>query len=78
MPGKGLDGAGIVDSCVIRHNVSLRLTTFTLAAWILPTMIQGANRIAEKGNSNSYYLVGLLLLRARSLSEKCKNRHFRG
>ena len=65
MPGKGLDGAGIVDSCVIRHNVSLRLTTFTLAPWILPTMIQGANRIAEKGNSNSYYLVGLLLLRAR-------------
>jgi hypothetical protein len=40
----------------IPDSPSLRLSTFTLAAWVNPTAIVGDNRIAEKGTSDSYYL----------------------
>jgi hypothetical protein len=47
---------GTTGAIFVPDNASLRLSTFTLAAWIFPTIIEGGNRIIEKGNSNSYYL----------------------
>ena len=50
---------GSFDGCshiLVRDNPSLRLTTFTLSAWVKPARIEGGPRIVEKGQSNSYWL----------------------
>lgn len=40
----------------VADNSSLRLNIFTITAWVRPDIIWGGNRIAEKGDSNSYWL----------------------
>ena len=40
----------------VPDNPSLRLTGFTIAAWISLSSVTGGSRIVEKGNSDSYYL----------------------
>jgi len=41
---------------LVDDTTSLRLTTFTLSAWVKPARIGGGPRIVEKGQSNSYWL----------------------
>src|SRR5207249_6912051 len=40
----------------VRDSPRLRLTAFTLSAWVKPARIEGGPRIVEKGQSNSYWL----------------------
>lgn len=40
----------------VADNSSLRLNIFSITAWVRPDIIWGGNRIAEKGDSNSYWL----------------------
>ena len=41
---------------LVADDPSLRLSQFTLAAWVGATRLHVGNRILEKGNSNGYYL----------------------
>lgn len=59
VPGKVGQGAsfdGSTGYISIADSAGLRLSTFTFAAWVYPTAIEGGNRIIEKGNSDSYWL----------------------